>query len=79
MAVNLNRRKGNETMKTTFRFDWENGYTKCRRLSRSFDTLEEAKHFSTGKQNADIYKSKGRYKVEWIMVTDNNVYRKERT
>lgn len=58
--------------KTTYRFDLENGYTIARRLSRSFDSLEEAREFSKGKVNSDIYKSKGRYKVEWIKVVDNN-------
>ena len=37
-----------------------------RTLSRSFDTLEEAKKFAEGKDTVDIYKSKGRYKVEWL-------------
>lgn len=59
-------------MKTTYRFDWENGYTKARRLSRSFDTIEEANQFAKGKPNADIYKTKGRYKVEWVKIIDNN-------
>lgn len=58
--------------KTTYQFDWTTGYTKTRRLSRSFDTLEEATAFAEGKVVVDIYKSKGRYKVEWLKVTDNN-------
>lgn len=53
-------------MKTRYRFDWTNGDYIERTLSRSFDTLEEAEQFSTGKDVRDIYKSKGRYKVEWI-------------
>lgn len=59
-------------MKTTYKHDWTKGYTKVRRLSRSFDSLEDAKKFSENKVNAEIYKSKGRYKVEWIKVVDNN-------
>lgn len=55
-------------MKTTVRFDWRTGYTKRRRLSRSFDTLEKAEAFAVGKNNAEIYKSNGRYKVEWLLV-----------
>ena len=58
--------------KTRFRRDWENGYTKLRILSRSFDTLEEAIKFAEEKQTVDIYKSKGRYKVEWLKIIDNN-------
>ena len=58
--------------KTRYKFDWECGNTKVRELSRSFDTLEEAEWFATGKQNSDIYKSKGKYKVTWIKVVSNN-------
>ena len=57
---------------TTKRFDWTNGYTIARRLSRSFDTLQEAQEFAKGKLNTEIYRSKGRYKVEWIKAIDNN-------
>lgn len=39
-----------------------------RTLSRSFDTLEEAKKFAEGKTVTDIYKSHGRFKVEWEKV-----------
>ena len=39
-----------------------------RTLSRSFDTLEEAQKFAEGKAVTDIYKSKGRFKVEWEKV-----------
>lgn len=60
------------TKHTTYRFDWESGYTKRRRLSRSFDTLDDAKLFANGKTESEIYISKGRYKVEWIKTTDNN-------
>ena len=59
-------------MKTTYRHDWVNGYTKYRRLSRSFDTLEEAERFTEGKLNVEIYKSRGKYKVEWHKIVDNN-------
>lgn len=58
--------------KTVGRFDWVNGYTKYRRLSRSFKTIEEAMQFADGKENADIYKSKGIFKVEWTKIVDNN-------
>ena len=59
-------------MKTTYRHDWENGYHIVKRLSRSFNTIDEAVKFSEGKQVADIYRSRGRYKVEWTKVIDNN-------
>lgn len=59
-------------MKTTYRLDWVNGYTKARRLSRSFSTLAEAEAFAKGKKNTEIYRSKGKYKVEWVKIIDNN-------
>ena len=66
-------------MKTLYRHEWEHGDTKARILSRSFPTLEEAERFAKGEHPGcirweviDIYKSKGRYKVEWIKVIDNN-------
>ena len=34
-------------------------------MTRSFDTLEKATAFAKGKFVIDIYKSKGRYKVEY--------------
>ena len=52
--------------KSVVRFNWEKGYTKVKTLSRSFDTLEEASRFADGKRNAEIYRSNGRYKVEYI-------------
>lgn len=58
--------------KTAYRFDWENGYTKSRRLSRSFETREAAEAFAEGKHGTEIYVSKGKYKVEWIKTTGNN-------
>lgn len=58
--------------KTKYRFNWEDGHTKERSLSRSFDTLDEARAFADGKKTVDIYLSKGRYKVEWIKIVDNN-------
>lgn len=58
--------------KTTYRHDWKNGYTIARRLSRSFNTLEEAMRFAKGKTNTDIYVSKGRYKVDWLKIKDND-------
>lgn len=51
--------------KTRNGFNWSEGDYKLRRLSRSFDTLEDARRFAEGKEDADIYKSKGKYKVEW--------------
>lgn len=59
-------------MKTIHVFDWENGSTIRRQLSRSFDTLEDAMKFAENKLNAEIYRSKGRYKVEWTKVIDDN-------
>ena len=52
--------------KTSYHHDWSKGCYMVRTLSRSFDTLEEAKKFAEGKDMVDIYKSKGRYKVEWL-------------
>ena len=37
-----------------------------RTLSRSFVTLEQANAFAEGKHVLDIYKSKGRFKVEYV-------------
>lgn len=54
---------------TIHRFDWQNGHTKERRLSRSFDTLDEAQRFAEGKRVTDIYRKHGRYTVEWIKGT----------
>lgn len=59
-------------MKTMHRWNWKDGSTIVRRLSRSFDTIGEATKFAEGKEIVDIYKSKGRYKVEWIKTKDNN-------
>ena len=56
-------------MKTLHRFDWERGNYTVIRLSRSFDTLEDAQKFANGKTCVDIYKSKGRYRVEWLKAT----------
>lgn len=56
-------------MKTTYRFDWANGWMKARRLSRSFHTLEEATAFADGKLNSDVYLSKGLYKVVWTKIS----------
>ena len=58
--------------KTRYRFDWENGHTKQKTLSRSFETLDEAKGFSKGKNVVDIYVSHGKYRVEWVKTIDNN-------
>ena len=54
------------TNKTAFHFDWVKGGQKVRKLSRSFNTLEEANQFAEGKQVTDIYRHKGRFRVEWI-------------
>ena len=62
-------------VKTTHNFDWVNGYIIRRRLSRSFETLEEAEGFAKGKDVVDIYMSKGLYKVEWaktIRIIEND-------
>ena len=37
-----------------------------RTFHRSFDTLEAAQKFAEGKDVREIYRSKGRYKVEWV-------------
>ena len=59
------------THKTTWFVD-DDGRHKIRRvLTRSFDTLEEAERFAEGKDVRDIFRSKGRFKVEWIKVTIN--------
>lgn len=58
--------------KTVYKFDWGKGYTKRRRLSRSFKSLEDAQKFADGKKNTEIYKSKGMFKVEWTKIIDIN-------
>lgn len=54
--------------KTSYSHRFGEPWKKTRLLSRSFDTLEEATRFAEGKKITDIYKSKGRYKVEWLKV-----------
>ena len=44
--------------------------TKVRTLSRSFKTLEAAKKFAEGKLVTDIYMVGGKFKVEWLNVTE---------
>ena len=39
-----------------------------RTLHRSFGTLEDANRFAEGKNVRDIYRSKGKYVVEWIKI-----------
>lgn len=39
-----------------------------RTLHRSFATLEEANRFAAGKSVNDIYRSKGKFVVEWIKI-----------
>lgn len=51
---------------TGYYHDWSVGDYKVRRLSRSFETLEEAQRFADGKDGVDIYRCKGKFKVEWI-------------
>lgn len=62
---------GGKHPKTLYRFTWDTGNTIRRELSRSFDTLDEAQKFARGKQNSDVYVSKGRYKVTWCKETKN--------
>lgn len=64
--------KGENMRKTKFRFDWLHGHTIAKRLTRSFDALADAEQFAKGKNNTEIYKSKGRYVVEWTKTIDNN-------
>lgn len=52
--------------KTVSGFSWKLGHYKKRTLSRSFDTLGKAVRFAEGKTVTDIYRSNGRYKVEYI-------------
>lgn len=58
--------------KTAHGFDWEQGHYTRRELSRSFDTLEDARRFAEGKTEVDIFVSRGRYVVTWILIKDNN-------
>lgn len=51
--------------KTVYKFDWQKGHSKVRTLTRSFDDLHEAECFAHGKETVDIFRSKGRYVVEW--------------
>ena len=39
-----------------------------RTLHRSFQTLEAAQNFSFGKCVKDIYRSKGKFVVEWVKI-----------
>lgn len=50
-------------------FNWKDGSYIEKKLHRSFETLEEAERFAEGKNVRDIYRCKGRYKVEWIKKT----------
>ena len=63
--------QGGNMNRTAIHFDWQNGHTKARRLTRSFDTADEAERFAKDKQVTDIYKINGRYKVEWIKTEVN--------
>ena len=58
--------------KIRYRHDWERGHMIEKTLSRSFDTIQDAQSFADGKNVIDIYKSNGRYKVEWVKTKDNN-------
>ena len=61
--------------KTTYGFEWgndfPNGHYIRRIFTRSFDTLEAAQRFAEGKDVIDIFRSHGRYKVEWQNVTSD--------
>lgn len=54
--------------KTAYYDGWGMIPHKRRELSRSFDTLEEAKKFAQGKEGTDIFRCRGRYKVTWIKI-----------
>ena len=58
--------------KTVNGFAWDRGYYTNRTLTRSFDTLEAAQKFAEGKDTQDIYRSKGKYVVEWVKHIDRN-------
>ena len=58
--------------KTLYRYDERRGFIIVKTLSRSFDTIEEARRFAEGKQVTDIYRFKGRFRVEWKKTIDNN-------
>ncbi len=57
---------------TRNRFSWLDGWTTEKTLSRSFGTLAEAEAFSRGKNVVDIYRTLGKFKVEWLKTIDNN-------
>lgn len=57
------------SVKTRHGFNWQKGAYKEKTLSRSFDTLEEANKFADGKDVVDVYKSRGKIKVEWKKTT----------
>lgn len=57
------------THKTTFRDCSLDGFTKRQTLTRSFDTLEAAQKFAEGKNTLDIFRAKGRFKVQWVKET----------
>jgi len=46
---------------------------KKRELSRSFDTLDEAREFAEGKEGTDIYSFKGKFKVTWIKIIQTDL------
>lgn len=56
---------------TRNRFSWSDGWTTERTLSRSFGTLAEAEAFSRGKNVVDIYRTQGKYRVEWLKTINN--------
>lgn len=55
--------KHTRTRKTKYYL--ESGMIK-RTLTRSFDTLEAAEKFASGKVVIDIYRFRNRFRVEWI-------------
>ena len=46
-------------------FNWNDGDYIEKVLSKSFTTLEQAKEFAENKDVVDIYRFKGKYRVEW--------------
>ena len=59
------------THKTTWFVDTDGRHKIRRVLTRSFDTIDDAKRFAEWKDVTDIFRSHGRFTVEWIKVTLN--------
>ena len=60
--------------KMTHGFNWERGEYIDRTLTRSFQTLEAAQKFAEGKDVRDIYRSKGKFVVEWVKTIEHIQY-----